>query len=103
MKEYDEEEVKAKLAEGMAIIESMDVKLQFSNIRLPPDMICLNCGRCVLVGKCCDDPNQVVMEKKLVSPEVWDQIQELIKNPPAPTQALIDLMTRKPRYEIRTK
>jgi uncharacterized protein (DUF1778 family) len=39
------------------------------------------------------------MEKEQVSPETWDQIQEIIKNPPAPTKKLRELMTRKMKYE----
>lgn len=87
-KEYDPIEVKERLSVARRFLESID-----------PDTICLNCGRSVLVGKCCDNPNIVVMEKEQVSPETWDQIQEIIKNPPAPTKKLRELMTRKMKYE----
>lgn len=90
--EISEEEVKKRVNEALAGIDWGKV---FDSMPQIPDTICLNCGRSVLVGKCCDNPNIVVMEKEQVSPETWDQIQEIIKNPPAPTKKLRELMTRK--------
>ncbi|ANN86360.1 hypothetical protein [Klebsiella phage phiKp_4] len=90
-----EEEVKERLSVARRFLESIDP----DKLGKCPDTICLNCGRSVLVGKCCDNPNIVVMEKEQVSPETWDQIQEIIKNPPAPTKKLRELMTRKMKYE----
>ena len=59
-----------------------------------PDWICLNCGCQCGLGECCDNPNVVIMKKETVSPETWEQIQELINNPPAPTQKLRQIMQR---------
>lgn len=91
-KYYDPEEVKKRVSEALAGVDWGKV---FDSMPQIPDTICLNCGRSVLVGKCCDNPNIVVMEKEQVSPETWDQIQEIIKNPPEPTKKLRELMTRK--------
>lgn len=74
-KEYDPIEVKERLSVARRFLESIDP----DKLGKCPDTICLNCGRSVLVGKCCDNPNIVVMEKEQVSPETWDQIQEIIK------------------------
>ncbi|UIW12571.1 MAG: hypothetical protein [Enterobacter phage ENC19] len=94
-KEYDPIEVKERLSVARRFLESIDP----DKLGKCPDTICLNCGRSVMVGKCCDNQNIVIMEKKLVSAETWDQIQEIIKNPPEPTKRLRELMSRKPRYE----
>lgn len=88
------EEVQKRIAEGLELIKSMDFDKIISQLPDIPDMICLNCGRCVMVGKCCDKPNMVVMDKKEVSEETWNQIQEIIKNPPEPTKRLRELMSR---------
>lgn len=95
MVDMSKEAVEGRLKEAVDLIGSVDID------KLPqtPDTICLSCGRSVLVGKCCDNPNQVIMEKKLVSAETWDHIQELIANPPEPTKRLRELMSRTPRYE----
>lgn len=99
MVDMSKEAVEGRLKEAVDLIGSIDPD------KLPqePDTICLSCGRSVLVGKCCDNPNRVVMEKKLVSAETWDHIQELIANPPKPSKALRQLITGKRRYKIRTK
>lgn len=99
MVDMSKEAVEGRLKEAVDLIGSIDTD------KLPqePDTICLSCGRSVLVGKCCDNPNRVIMEKKLVSAETWDHIQELIANPPKPSKALRELITGKRRYEIRTK
>ncbi|WOL25251.1 hypothetical protein iPHageKPN12i_00184 [Klebsiella phage iPHaGe-KPN-12i] len=94
-KEYDPIEVKERLSVARRFLESIDP----DKLGKCPDTICLNCGRSVMVGKCCDNQNIVIMEKKLVSAETWDQIQEIIKNPPEPTKRLRELMSRTPRYE----
>lgn len=94
-KEYDPIEVKEQLSVARRFLESIDP----DKLGKCPDTICLNCGRSVMVGKCCDNQNIVIMEKKLVSAETWDQIQEIIKNPPEPTKRLRELMSRTPRYE----
>lgn len=100
MVDMSKEAVEARVAEAL---KDIDFGRFLDNAPTIPDTICLNCGRCVMVGKCCDNPNIVIMEKKLVSAETWDHIQEIIKNPPEPTKALRELMTEKRRYEIRTK
>lgn len=94
-KEYDPIEVKERLSVARRFLESIDP----DKLGKCPDTICLNCGRSVMVGKCCDNQNIVIMEKKLVSAETWDQIQEIIKNPPEPTKRLRELMSRTTRYE----
>ncbi|ADJ55395.1 hypothetical protein [Escherichia phage UPEC03] len=94
-KEYDPIEVKERLSVARRFLESIDP----DKLGKCPDTICLNCGRSVMVGKCCDNQNIVIMDRKEVSPEVWDRIQEIIKNPPEPTKRLRELMSRKPRYE----
>lgn len=93
--EVSEEEVKERLSVARRFLESIDP----DKLGKCPDTICLNCGRSVMVGKCCDNQNIVIMDRKEVSPEVWDQIQEIIKNPPEPTKRLRELMSRTPRYE----
>lgn len=90
-KEYDPIEVKERLSAARRFLESIDP----DKLGKCPDTICLNCGRSVMVGKCCDNQNIVIMDRKEVSPEVWDQIQEIIKNPPEPTKRLRELMSRK--------
>ncbi|AFC22199.1 hypothetical protein GAP161_091 [Cronobacter phage vB_CsaM_GAP161] len=89
-KEYDPIEVKERLSVARRFLESIDP----DKLGKCPDTICLNCGRCVMVGKCCDNPNIVIMERKEVSEEVWDRIQEIIKNPPEPTKRLREIMSR---------
>lgn len=37
-------------------------------------------------------------EVKVLSPEEFDKLQDLINSPPKPSAALIELMSRKPRY-----
>lgn len=63
--EVSEEEVKERLSVARRFLESIDP----DKLGKCPDTICLNCGRSVLVGKCCDNPNIVVMEKEQVSPK----------------------------------
>lgn len=101
MKELNlsKEEVEKRIAEGLELIKSIDWGKVIDSMPDIPDTICLNCGRSVMVGKCCDNQNIVIMDRKEVSPEVWDQIQEIIKNPPEPTKRLRELMSRTPRYE----
>ena len=94
-KEYDPIEVKERLSVARRFLESIDP----DKLGKCPDTICPHCGRSVMVGKCCDNQNIVIMDRKEVSPEVWDRIQEIIKNPPEPTKRLRELMSRKPRYE----
>lgn len=36
-----------------------------------------------------------------LSEDAWNHLQELIEAPATPSQALIDLMTREPRYQVR--
>ncbi|UJB55221.1 hypothetical protein [Enterobacter phage vB_EcRAM-01] len=91
MVDMSKEAVEARVAEAL---KDVDFGRFLDNAPTIPDTICLNCGRCVMVGKCCDNPNIVIMEKKEVSEEVWDQIQEIIKNPPEPTKRLRELMSR---------
>lgn len=90
-KEYDPVEVEARVAEAL---KDFDFGRFLDNAPTIPDTICLSCGRCVMVGKCCDNPNIVIMERKEVSEEVWDQIQDIINNPPEPTKRLRELMSR---------
>lgn len=45
----------------------------------------------------------VPLERKQLSQESWDIIQDLMKNPPAPSDALRELMNRTPRYVDKTK
>lgn len=86
------EAVEARVKEAL---KDFDPVRFFDNCPTMPDPICLNCGRSVMVGRCCDNPNVVLMERKEVSEEVWEQIQDIIKNPPAPTERLKKLMMRK--------
>lgn len=94
MVDMSKEAVEKRIAEGLELIKSINFDKVFDKFPPIPDMICLNCGRCVMVGKCCDKPNMVVMDKKEVSEETWNQIQEIIKNPPEPTKRLRELMSR---------
>lgn len=70
-----EEEVKERLSVARRFLESIDP----DKLGKCPDTICLNCGRSVLVGKCCDNPNIVVMEKEQVSPETWIRSRKSLK------------------------
>ena len=38
-------------------------------------------------------------QSKMLSPEAWKRLEEAINAPAEPSQQLIDLMNRKPRYE----
>ena len=47
-KEYDPIEVEARVAEAL---KDVDFGRFLDNAPTIPDTICLNCGRCVMVGK----------------------------------------------------
>lgn len=57
-----------------------------------PDIICRNCGRIVLVGKCCATPD--IVERGELSPEALQQVYALTEQTAQPTNALTELMKR---------
>lgn len=58
-------------------------------------------GQLAAMEELTDLTQQMMQEENriVLSPEAFDQVQQLIDEPPAPTDALRELMTREPRYE----
>jgi hypothetical protein len=48
-----------------------------------------------------DDEGKRVVDRAIVSEKAYEQIMKLIEEPANPSQQLIDLLNRKPRYEKR--
>ncbi|ECB1886198.1 DUF1778 domain-containing protein [Salmonella enterica subsp. enterica serovar Mississippi] len=57
-------------------------------------------GQLAAMDELTDLTQQMMQEDNriVLSPEAFDQVQQLIDEPPAPTDALRELMTREPRY-----
>lgn len=58
-------------------------------------------GLAALFGQ--EVPMPLGVERKVVSQDTWDKIQEIMAEPAAPSDALRELMTRTPRYTDKTK
>jgi len=67
MKEYDEAEVKARIASAMEELfrewEPLFVGVENSPLANMPEIYCRNCGRSVYVGRCCPNPD-IVTERE---------------------------------------
>lgn len=54
---FDEREVKARLKESVDFLMSLDPKKLDDMCKEFPEVYCKSCGRSVLVGRCCHNPD----------------------------------------------
>lgn len=124
MKEYNEEEVKARLEkavdEMMKDFKPMFVGVENSPLSRMPEIYCRNCGRSVYVGRCCPAPDIQTVERpnpetmkeatefvellgraetRTLSPESFDRLRMLVEQPAEPSPALVELMTRERKFK----